>query len=109
VGYRPKRDPYKLNFSATEHEGLEVTVRRMPVSVLLDVAAGMGAPNNADALRHLYATLAFALESWNVEDDEGQPVPADLDGVVSQDPEFMSVIIQAWFARMLRQPGGEAT
>lgn len=108
MGYRPKRDPYKLDFSATEHDGLEVAVRRMPISVLLDVAEGTSKPNNPDAIRHMYTTLAFALESWNVEDDEGQPVPADLDGVQSQDPEFMSVIIQAWFARMLRQPGDGA-
>jgi len=105
VGYRPKRDPYKLDFSGTEHEGLEITVRRMPTSVLLDVAEGTSKPGNLDALRHLYATLAFALESWNVEDDEGQPVTADLDGVLSQDPEFMFLVIQAWFARMAGSPG----
>lgn len=37
-GFRPARLPLKLDFSGTEYEGLEVTVRPVPMAVMLDVA-----------------------------------------------------------------------
>jgi hypothetical protein len=101
VGYRVKRDPLKLDFSGTEHEGLEVTVRRVPTSVMLDIVEGA---QNPTALRQTYAAFTFALEGWNVEDDDGQAIPADLDGLLSQDAMFVFDVIQAWFAGMVRKP-----
>jgi hypothetical protein len=94
MGFRPKRAPFKLDF-AGEYEGLEITVRPVPMSVMQDiaVAASSGDPQ---ALRHAAATFAYALESWNVEDDDGNPVPADLDGLMSQDPRFVGTVFKAW-------------
>ena len=99
TGFRPKRTPFKLDFSGTECEGLEVTVRPVPMSVMLDVVTAAGSGDLA-AARHLHATFAYALESWNVEDDDGTPVPADLDGLMSQDGRFVAAVIQAWAAAM---------
>jgi len=93
MGYRPTRIPCKLDFTGTEYDGLEVVTR--PMSVLLDVMAG-AAKEDADSFRHMAATFAYALESWNVEDDDGQAIPADLDGLLSQDPRFVSAVITAW-------------
>jgi len=95
MGYRPTRIPCKLDFTGTEYDGLEVVTRPMPMSVLLDVMAG-AAKEDADSFRHMAATFAYALESWNVEDDDGQAIPADLDGLLSQDPRFVSAVITAW-------------
>lgn len=95
TGFRPKRAPLKLDFTDTEFQGLEVTLRPVPMSVLSDIAvtASSGDPS---AFRHAAATFAYALESWNVEDDDGNPVPADLDGLMSQDPRFVSAVFKAW-------------
>ena len=101
MGYRPKRALFKLDFSETEHEGLEVTTRAVPMSVMLDVAVAAGnAAQDASGFRQVLATFAYALESWNVEDDDGQPVTADLDGLMSQDPAFVTDLIKAWVASM---------
>lgn len=99
MGFRPKRTAFKLDFSGTECDGLEVTVRPVPMSVMLDVVAAVGA-GDAAAARHMYTTFAFALESWNVEDDDGTAVPADLDGLMSQDSRFISAVLQAWTAAL---------
>jgi hypothetical protein len=99
MGFRPKRTPFKLDFSGTECEGLEVTVRPMPMSVMLDVIAAVGS-GDVTAARQMYATFTYALESWNVEDDDGNPVPADLDGLMSQDGRFIGAVIQAWAAAL---------
>ena len=94
MGFRPKRTPFKLDFSGTEYEGLEITVRPLPMAVMLDVSAA--AVTDTGAFRQVAATLGYALESWNVEDDEGEPVPADADGLLSQDGRFVAAVIGAW-------------
>jgi hypothetical protein len=98
-GFRPKRTPFKLDFSGTECEGLEVTVRPVPMSVMLDVGAA-SAVADSQAFRQVVATFAYALESWNLEGDDGAPVPAGLDGLMSQDPQFVGAVIQAWVTAM---------
>jgi hypothetical protein len=100
VGYRPKREPFKLDFSGTEHDGLEVIVRPLPTSVVLDIVAATARKDDPTVLRQVYATFAYALESWNVEGDDGEPVPADLDGLLSQEPRFIITVITAWAAKM---------
>ena len=98
MGFRPKRTPFKLDFSGTECEGLEITVRLLPMNVMLDIgAAGLG---DTAVFRYVAATFGYAMESWNVEDDDGQPVPADADGLLSQDGRFVAVVIQAWIAAL---------
>jgi hypothetical protein len=99
MGYRPKREAFKLDFSGTEHEGLEITARPVPMSVWLD-AATAAATQDGSSFRQVAATFAYALESWNVIDDDGQPVPADLDGLLSQEPSFVLAAIKAWVASM---------
>jgi hypothetical protein len=96
MGYRPKREPGKLDFSGTEHDGLEVAVRPLPTSVMLDLLAASARVGDPGMLHQVYATFAYALESWNVEDDDEQPVPADLDGLLSQEPGFVLALIKAW-------------
>jgi hypothetical protein len=94
TGFRPKRAPFKLEF-AGEYEGLEVSVRPVPMSVIQDIAVAASSGDPA-AFRHISATFAYAIESWNVEDDDGNPVPADLDGLMSQDPRFVAAVIKTW-------------
>lgn len=99
TGFRPKRAPFKLDFSGTEYEGLQVSARPVPMSVMLDVGAAV-ASGDASAFRHIAATFAYALESWNVEDDDGHPVAADMDGLMSQDPRFVTAVIRSWTEAM---------
>lgn len=105
TGFRPKRAPLKLDFAGTEHEGLEITIRSVPMSVMQDIAVSSG---DASAFRHIAATFAYALESWNVEDDDGNPAPADMDGLMSQDPRFVTAVITAWTEAMYGVSPGAA-
>jgi hypothetical protein len=107
MGFRPKREPFKLDFTGTEYEGLEITVRPVPMSVMQDVGATI-ASGDASAFRHVAATFVYALESWNVEDDDDRPVPADMDGLMGQDPRFVIAVIQAWGAAMWANAPGAA-
>lgn len=105
MGFRPKHAPFKLDFSGTEYEGLEVTMRPVPMSVLMDIAATAVSGNPA-GFSHVAATFGYAVESWNVEDDDGHPVPADTDGLMSQDPRFVSAVIDTWLKAAYGLPPG---
>jgi hypothetical protein len=89
MGYRPKRKIYKLDFSGTDYEGLEASVRGMTVGEELELD---GAEMSSDLL---VKTLVERLESWNVEDDNGAPVPTTFEGVCSQDVSMVLAIISA--------------
>jgi hypothetical protein len=99
MGFRPKRELYKLDFTGTEYEGLEVTARGVPLAVMLDMLTAMTA-QEPSALQQMAATFGYALESWNVEDEDGQPVPADADGLMSQGSPFFLAVTKAWIAAM---------
>ena len=105
MGYKPKRTVYKLDFSETEYAGLEVAVRAGSIEQLLALQelADRDAMT-ADEARQMFAGFAALLVSWNVEDDDDKPVPATYEGVASQEPDFIKVIITAFYANVAGTP-----
>lgn len=77
------------------------------MSVMQDIAIAVFAGDPA-AMRQITATFAYSLESWNVEDDDGHPVPADADGLMSQDPRLVTAVLQAWTAAVYGMPAAGA-
>ncbi len=69
MGYRPKRRVYNLVFTGTDWEGLEVSMRGMTVGEELDLAG------NDISAALIVEELTKRLISWNLEDEQGQPVP----------------------------------
>ena len=97
MGYKPQRTLYKLNFAETEYAGLEVTVRSPTIQALLDLQDLADLPAlSGDQVREMFRGFAQMLISWNVEDDDDTPVPATYEGVITQDPDFIKMIILAW-------------
>lgn len=103
MGYRPPTTGQKLDFAGTPYEGLEVTVDAAPLGLLLDinemfaVARERNNKEAVDAMRDLLGKFAGVLESWNTEDRKtGEPVPPTLEGLLSQDSDFVLAIIGAW-------------
>jgi hypothetical protein len=111
MGYVPKRTLYKLDFSETEHAGLEVTTKSASMAALLDIlsmtdkveAAGLKNAGKGE-MATLFGLFDEVLVGWNVETEDGTPVPATKDGLLSQDPEFVMTVIAAWAAAMSKAP-----
>jgi len=116
-GYKPQRRLYKLDFSETEHAGLEVTARGTSMAGLLqlmEIADGleelMESDEQADAgelaarMREMFAPFARVIVSWNLLGDDDEPVPASLDGLLAQDPEFVGFILSAYIQGMSQAP-----
>lgn len=89
MGYRPKRKIFALNFAGTEWDGLEASVRGLTVGEELELNDTEFTPDT------VVRALVQRLVSWNVEDDQGQPVPTTFEGVCTQDGGMVLAILNA--------------
>lgn len=97
MGYRRQPTVYKLIFQ--EYEGLEVTARSVSVEELLKItglASQMTTKPDDKQVSELFGWFGKRLVSWNLEDEDGKPVPATLNGLLAQEMGFVLKIIQAW-------------
>lgn len=108
----PKPKVYRLKFEDHELDGLIIEVKSSSVGSLLDTAdlaslatafsgTSLSSLNDSDLekvgkLRQLFDNFADSLVSWNLGSDPESPVPANRDGVYSQDIDLMLAIITAW-------------
>jgi hypothetical protein len=103
-----RRDPkvYKLVFDdTTDFAGLEVRAKSVDLGTLLKLS---GIANQArldsDEVDELLSGFARALVSWNVEDENGNPVPATKEGMYSGDPHESIAIVRKWIDVMSNPP-----
>lgn len=114
MGYKPKRTLYKLTFEDPDLAGLEVTARSISVDGLLGMidmyeqAQGVDAqkftPEDVKLLTDLFARFVKVLASWNIEDDDDQPVPMTVEGLQSLELDFVMQLIEAWISGMVQAP-----
>ena len=116
-GFKPKRTLYKLDFAGTDLDGLEVTARKTSLAGLLELAEigakvaelqqldeRADAPQAAEMLRELFAPFSRIIVGWNVLDDDDQPVPASLDGLLSQELDFILSLLTSYVSAMSQAP-----
>lgn len=111
MGFRAPKKTYRLVFESEDLAGLEVRAASMPLGELLEIQqladrygpGGSERPGMVEIDRML-GGFARALLSWNVEDDEGRPVPATLDGLKSLDFDFVLDIMLAWMDAVVAVP-----
>jgi hypothetical protein len=116
VGYKPRRTTYTLVFEDEEYEGLEVKVTSISLGAMVELRGLATLKDKIDrkeisgeeaisASLKMFRTFADALVSWNLEHEDGTPVPATLDGVQTQDLDFIMVVIGAWTSAVAAVPG----
>jgi hypothetical protein len=107
----------RLKFDDPELAKLEVRLRQSYglvdsggelVAIDLDaIRAGQAKPEDLQRLRALVADFSGALVSWNLEDDNGQPVGTDVHTVRSLDLLFVLTLVDA-FMRALTDIAADA-
>lgn len=99
MGYRRPVKTYVLQFEDPEMHGLIVNARKASVAQLLEmmdlVERIREGATKAEA-NQLFELFASRLTSWNLEDEDGVPVPADLAGLTGQDIDFVLPVIVAY-------------
>lgn len=90
-GFRPPKRTATLTFEeGHDYHGAEVSVRLdVPMSVVFE----FDSLSPADGMRRFGDEI---LIDWNIEDDDGNPVPATADGLLSQSSDFGLALLDAW-------------
>jgi hypothetical protein len=112
VGYVRTRTR-TLEFVGAQFEGFEVVADKGTVEDFLNLKELTDRPSASfeAALADLvlaYDRLVPLLVSWNLEDDNGAPIPLDRETFGKQDRELTAAILAAWLrldvSRPLEQP-----
>jgi hypothetical protein len=107
MGFTPRSTIYTLLFEGTDYEGLEVRMRATKLGALFDAGDLLAigdrvgidvAPTAAEMgqITSQFEDLADHLVSWNIEDEDGRPVPANLEGMKTQELPLIVRIVKAW-------------
>jgi hypothetical protein len=98
MGYRRQRKVFLLRFE--DEPGLEVYAYSAPIGVVLGlmdmVPEDKASLKDGAVIEDLLATFAESLKEWNLEDEDGAPVPATVIGLKTQDLDFVLELILAW-------------
>lgn len=122
MGYRAKRTINTLKFEDPEMDGLVVRAGIVDMETILkigDQAENLRAGGMLSMARGLFDTfmgreawideetgeeheqIKPALISWNLENEEGEPTPQTLAGLLSHEPKLVMTIVLAWFDSMV--------
>lgn len=110
-GFTPPRTQYRLDFTGTELEGLEVVMRGGKLAQAFEtihlVGVSEASVTAADAKLALaqYEEFADHLIEWNITDEKGRKVPATLDGLKTQEIRHVNMIAAAWQRAQVDVPG----
>jgi hypothetical protein len=104
-GFRRERTLFALKFEDPEFEGLEVMAKSMP---LRDYFAIQKLQDKADtdpeAAEELLRKLASVIVSWNLTDEDDQPVPPTYEGLAEQELSFVMPVFFAWMQAVASVP-----
>ena len=100
-GYRRKKRLVHVAFGPDDGDlaGLEITTHGMSLSAYLDLVdreEDAGSTALAESLRE----FARRLVSWNLQDEDGTPVPATEEAVYAEDHSLMLKVINRWFTAL---------
>ena len=99
MGYKNTMKVYRLTWDdSTEFPGLVATMRGARVREILAVSelADQAGAENMTSIRALFGQIAEFLTSWNVETEDGDPVPATEYGLYEVELALVLAIVNAW-------------
>jgi len=93
-GFRLPEKTARITFEGTDYDGAEIRV-------LLSVTFGKFIALRESAQGEDQETMARlfgedVLMDWNLEDDDGTPIPADGDGMLAIPMELTNLVVQHW-------------
>ena len=94
MGYRREPRRIRLVFDDPEMDGLEVVTRSVPLGTFMAMIESSS--DNAKATQLINDFAAHALVEWNLEDNDGHPVPPTLAGLKTQEIDFVMQIVRTW-------------
>jgi hypothetical protein len=95
VGFKRNPKIYRLKWEDGDYAGLEVNIRSLNMGQLLEAKSGKSA-SGKDGLEGTVELLADRILDWNLENEDGTPVPATLEAMKGEDDDLILDIINRW-------------
>lgn len=99
MGYRKVPTIYTLKFEQADYEGLVVRMKSLSFGKVRKLIRATEAADD-DNFDELLASISQGLVSWNIEDEDGIPLPANEENLNDQDFSFVLDIVNAWLECM---------
>lgn len=101
MGFRKKTTPIVLTFAGDpDLDGLEIHLRGKNLREYLEIIGLTESDIDGPALVRQLEEFAKSLISWNLEEEDGTPVPATRDAVFALDKDMALKIATRWFQRL---------
>jgi hypothetical protein len=110
VGYRRKRKEYRLRFETPDMAGFEVTVKGLSsggflrltkaaaAAAAINIASVQSIGDGVPAVGDMFDMLAENIVAWNLEGDDGTPLPVTAETIRDQEYGFVMAIAEAWMS-----------
>lgn len=102
MGFTPKRTILKLQFEDPAYAGLEIKIRALGLGVGLEIAdegqrLREGGAAALPGVRKLISTFVGQVAEWNIEGEDGAPIPITEEGFAALELDFAVDILMAWY------------
>ena len=101
-GFRLPDRTARITFEGTDYDGAEIRVR-LNVSFAQFIALRESAQSE-DQERMAGLFGENVLMDWNLEDDDGRPIPADSDGMLAIPLDLVNLVVQHWVEQVAGVP-----
>lgn len=108
MGYKQPRTIYRLTFEDPRYEGLEIRMRSLPLGQYLDFQVKLEqfdtdrdrplTEEDVEKFNTVLRMLAACLVDWNLEEEDGRPLPTTFEVLADQEYDFLMDIIGAFQA-----------
>jgi hypothetical protein len=100
MGYRKVPTIHTLD-KIEDEDGLIVRVKSIKFGKIRKLMRLTDADESADeSLDEIFSLLLENIVSWNLEDEDGIPVPLSVEGLEDQETDLVMSIIEAWIEKM---------
>lgn len=99
MGFRPEPKLYKLTFTDPAFHGFQVTMRSIPIGRSLEIQqtqANRTGLSSVEVTCLLAEILVEHMVDWNLEDEDGNPLPISRDTMLTQDADLIWTTNKAW-------------
>lgn len=102
AGFRVPVRGATITFDGTDYDGAVVDcVLDIPLEVYFEIVA-LSEKGETETVSRIWAE--HALKSWNLEDSEGNPLPATVEGLFKLPPAIFTVMLQKWTEAVAQAP-----
>jgi hypothetical protein len=95
MGFRKVPTIYTLEFKNPLYKGLEIRMKSISFGKVRKLISATEDASDEN-FEELLVSVENGIVSWNLEDENDQPVPANAEGLADQDFEFVMDVIMAW-------------